>query len=167
MKTFKELFLEMSGKALGKASDDFKSRSNDVTQGRQFSYLAGLMKNRNHSQLKKDLNGFISRNREMKNIIVKVLSKHLKPFDVKSLVEDIEVTDNTGKAYNFAKQYIDTYKNSYRPVPDIITKGGNTRKFILKGPDEKFVADMLTGPQGKRSRFNALRNLNIKQRKVK
>ena len=167
MKTFKELFLEMSGTALGKASDDFKSRSNDMTQGRQFSYLAGLMKNRNHSQLKKDLNGFISRNREMKNIIVKVLSKHLKPFDVKSLVEDIEITDNTGKAYSFAKQYIDTYKDSYRPVPDIITKGGNIRKFILKGPDEKFVADMLTGPQGKRSRFNALRNLNIKQRKVK
>ena len=167
MKTFKELFLEMSGTALGKASDDFKSRSNDMTQGRQFSYLAGLMKNRNHSQLKKDLNGFISRNREMKNIIVKVLSKHLKPFDVKSLVEDIEVTDNTGKAYNFAKQYIDTYKNSYRPVPDIITKGGNTRKFILKGPDEKFVADMLTGPQGKRSRLNALKNLKITQRKVK
>ena len=167
MKTFKELFLEMSGTALGKASDDFKSRSNDMTQGRQFSYLAGLMKNRNHSQLKKDLNGFISRNRGMKDIIVKVLSKHLKPFDVKSLVEDIEITDNTGKAYSFAKQYIDTYKDSYRPVPDIITKGGNIRKFILKGPDEKFVADMLTGPQGKRSRFNALRNLNIKQRKVK
>ena len=38
MKTFKELFLEMSGTALGKASDDFKSRSNDMTQGRQFSY---------------------------------------------------------------------------------------------------------------------------------
>ena len=60
MKTFKELFLEMSGTALGKASDDFKSRSNDMTQGRQFSYLAGLMKNRNHSQLKKDINVFIS-----------------------------------------------------------------------------------------------------------
>ena len=85
----------------------------------------------------------------------------------KQLLEDIEVTDSTGKAYDFAKQYIDTYKGSYRPVPKIITKGGNTRKFILKGPDEKFVADMLTGPQGKRSRFNALRNLNIKQRKVK
>ena len=167
MKTFKELFLEMSGTALGKASDDFKSRSNDMTQGRQFSYLAGLMKNRNHTQLKKDLNGFISRNRGMKDIIVKVLSKHLKPFDVKSLVEDIEITDNTGKAYSFAKEYIDTYKDSFRPVPDIITKGGNIRKFILKGPDEKFVADMLTGPQGKRSRFNALRNLNMKQRKVK
>ena len=110
MKTFKELFLEMSGTALGKASDDFKSRSNDMTQGRQFSYLAGLMKNRNHSQLKKDLNGFISRNRGMKDIIVKVLSKHLKPFDVKSLVEDIEVTDSTGKAYDVAHNYIKTYK---------------------------------------------------------
>ena len=88
--------------------------------------------------------------------------------DVKEdMREDYEVTDKTGKAYDFAKEYIDTYKDSFRPVPKIITKGGNTRKFILKGPDEKFVADMLTGPQGKRSRFNALRNLNIKQRKVK
>ena len=85
----------------------------------------------------------------------------------KQLLEDIEITDNTGKAYGFAKQYIDTYKDSFRPVPDIITKGGNARKFILKGPDEKFVADMLTGPQGKRSRLNALRNLKITQRKVK
>ena len=85
----------------------------------------------------------------------------------KQLLEDIEITDKTGKAYGFAKQYIDTYKDSYRPVPKIITKGGNIRKFILKGPDEKFVADMLTGTQGKRSRLNALKNLNIKQRKVK
>ena len=87
----------------------------------------------------------------------------------KQLLEDIEITDNTGKAYSFAKEYIDTYKDSFRPVPDIITKGGNTRKFILKGPDEKFVADMINGPikRTKRSRFNALRNLNIKQRKVK
>ena len=50
----------------------------------------------------------------------------------KQLLEDIEITDRTGKAYGFAKQYIDTYKDSFRPVPDIITKGGNTRKFILK-----------------------------------
>ena len=65
----------------------------------------------------------------------------------KQLLEDIEITDNTGKVYSFKKdlkEYIDTYKDSFRPVPDIITKGGNTRKFILKGPDEKFVADMLT-----------------------
>ena len=85
----------------------------------------------------------------------------------KQLLEYIEITVNTGKAYGFAKQYIDTYKDSFRPVPDIITKGGNTRKFILKGPDEKFVADVLTGTQGKRSRLNALRNLKITQRKVK
>ena len=74
MKNFKEFFIEMSGRALGKASDDFKNRSNDMTQGRMFSYLAGLMKTRNHKQLKKDLNNFISRNIEMKTIIVKVLS---------------------------------------------------------------------------------------------
>ena len=85
----------------------------------------------------------------------------------KQLLEDIEITDKTGKAYSFANEYINTYKDSYRPVPKIITKGGNTRKFILKGPDEKFVADMLTGPQGKRSRLSALRNLKITQRKVK
>jgi hypothetical protein len=85
----------------------------------------------------------------------------------KQLLEDIEITDKTGKAYDFTKAYVDQYRDSFRPTPEIITKGGNTRKFILKGPDEKFVADMLTGPQGKRSRFNALRNLNIKQRKVK
>ena len=82
----------------------------------------------------------------------------------KELYEDIEITDRTGKAYNFAKQYIDTYKDSYRPVPKIITKGGNIRKFILKGPDEKFVADMLSD---KKRPFNALKNVNIKTRKVK
>lgn len=83
----------------------------------------------------------------------------------KQLLEDIEVTDRTGKAYDVAHNYIKTYKGTYRPLPKLIKKGRD--KFILKGPDEKFVADMLTGPQGKRSRFNALRNLNIKQRKVK
>ena len=160
MKTFKELFLEMSGTALGKASDDFKSRSSDMTQGRQFSYLAGLMKNRNHSQLKKDLNGFISRNREMKNIIVKVLSKHLKPFDVKNLVEDIEVTDRTGKAYDVAHNYIKTYKGTYRPLPKLIKKGRD--KFILNGPDEKLVADMLSDKS-----IRALSKINVKTRKVK
>ena len=83
----------------------------------------------------------------------------------KQLLEDIEITAKTGKAYSFANEYIKTYKTTRRPVPKIIEKGRD--KFILKGPDEKFVADMLTGPQGKRSRFNALKNLNIKQRKVK
>ena len=112
MKNFKEFFIEMSGRALGKASDDFKNRSNDMTQGRMFSYLAGLMKTRNHKQLKKDLNNFISRNIEMKTIIVKVLSKHLKPIEVKNLVEDIEITDRTGKALGVAQRYYKTYKNT-------------------------------------------------------
>ena len=89
----------------------------------------------------------------------------------KQLLEDIEITDRTGKAYDFAKGYIDQYRDSFRPTPEIITKGPKWKthhtSFVLRGPDEKFVADMLTGPQGKRSRFNALRNLNIKQRKVK
>ena len=84
----------------------------------------------------------------------------------KQLLEDIEITDNTGKAYDVAHNYIKTYKGTYRPLPKLIKKG-STRKFILKGPDEKFVADMLTGPQGKRSRLSALRNLKITQRKVK
>ena len=83
----------------------------------------------------------------------------------KELYEDIEVTDRTGKALDFAQQYVKTYKTTKRPVPEIIKKGKD--KFILKGPDEKFVADMLTGPQGKRSRLSALRNLKITQRKVK
>ena len=83
----------------------------------------------------------------------------------KQLYEDIEVTDRTGKALDVAQEYIKTYKTTRRPVPKIIEKGRD--KFILKGPDEKFVSDMLTCPQGKRSRFNALKNLNIKQKKVK
>ena len=80
----------------------------------------------------------------------------------KQLLEDIEITDKTGKAYSFANEYINTYKDSYRPVPKIITKGGNIRKFILKGPDEKFVADMLSDKS-----FNALKNVNVKTRKIK
>ena len=160
MKNFKEFFIEMSGRALGKASDDFKNRSNDMTQGRMFSYLAGLMKTRNHKQLKKDLNNFISRNIEMKTIIVKVLSKHLKPIEVKNLVEDIEVTDRTGKALDFAQQYVKTYKTTKRPVPEIIKKGKD--KFILKGKDEKLVADMLSDKS-----IRALSKINVKTRKVK
>jgi len=84
---------EMSGKALGKASDDFKSRSDDFSQGSQFAFLAGLMKTRNHTQLRKDLKGFISRNKKMKDIIVKTLSKHLNPYEVKSLTEESDIED--------------------------------------------------------------------------
>ena len=160
MKTFKELFLEMSGKALSKVSDDFKSKSDDFTHGRQFSYLAGLMRNRNHKQLSKEMKGFISRNKEMKDVIVKVLSKHLKPYEVKSIVEDIEITDRTGKALDVAQRYIKTYKTTRRPVPKIIEKGKD--KFILKGPDEKLVADMLSDKS-----IRALSKINVKTRKVK
>ena len=37
----------------------------------------------------------------------------------KQLLEDIEITDNTGKAYDFAKQYIDTYKDSFADLCQI------------------------------------------------
>jgi len=78
----------------------------------------------------------------------------------KKLKEDIEVTDKTGKALNFAKEYIKTYKDTRRPTPEIITKG--IGKFILKGKDEKLVADMLSDKS-----IGSLRNVNVKTRKVK
>ena len=78
----------------------------------------------------------------------------------KELYEDIEVTDRTGKALDVAQEYIKTYKTTRRPVPKIIEKGRD--KFILKGPDEKLVADMLSDKS-----IRALRNVNVKTRKVK
>ena len=78
----------------------------------------------------------------------------------KKLKEDIEVTDKTGKALNVAQQYVKTYKTTRRPVPKIIEKGRD--KFILKGPDEKLVADMLSDKS-----IGALKNVNVKTRKVK
>ena len=78
----------------------------------------------------------------------------------KELYEDIEVTDRTGKALDFAQEYIKTYKTTRRPVPKIIEKGKD--KFILKGPDEKLVADMLSDKS-----IRALSKINVKTRKVK
>ena len=78
----------------------------------------------------------------------------------KELYEDIEVTDRTGKALNVAQEYIKTYKTTRRPVPKIIEKGRD--KFILKGPDEKLVADMLSDKS-----IRALSKINVKTRKVK
>ena len=78
----------------------------------------------------------------------------------KELYEDIEVTDRTGKALDFAQQYVKTYKTTRRPVPKIIEKGRD--KFILKGPDEKLVADMLSDKS-----IRALPKINVKTRKVK
>ena len=80
----------------------------------------------------------------------------------KQLLEDIEVTDSTGNALNVAQQYVKTYKSTKRPVPKIIEKGYG--KFILKGPDEKFVADMLSD---KKAPLGALKNVKVTQRKVK
>ena len=78
----------------------------------------------------------------------------------KELYEDIEVTDSTGKALSVAQEYIKTYKNTKRPVPKIIEKGRD--KFILKGPDEKLVADMLSDKS-----IRALSKINVKTKKVK
>ena len=78
----------------------------------------------------------------------------------KELYEDIEVTDRTGKALDFAQQYVKTYKTTKRPVPEIIKKGKD--KFILKGKDEKLVADMLSDKS-----VRALSKINVKTRKVK
>ena len=80
----------------------------------------------------------------------------------KQLLEDIEVTDRTGNALNVAQQYVKTYKSTKRPVPEIIKKSGN--KFILKGKDEKFLADLLTD---KKAPLGALNNVKVTQRKVK
>ena len=78
----------------------------------------------------------------------------------KELYEDIEVTDRTGKALDFAQQYVKTYKTTKRPVPEIIKKGKD--KFILKGKDEKLVADMLSDKS-----VRALSKIDVKTRKVK
>ena len=78
----------------------------------------------------------------------------------KKLKEDIEVTDKTGKAFNFDNEYIKTYKNTRRPTPELIKKGMG--KFILKGKDEKLVADMLSDKS-----TGSLKNVNVKTRKVK
>ena len=76
------------------------------------------------------------------------------------LFEDIEITDKTGKALDVAQRYYKTYKNTRRSAPEIIKKGRD--KFILKGPDEKLVADMLSDKS-----IGALKNVNVKTRKVK
>ena len=48
---------------------------------------------------------------------------------------------------------------------DIITKGGNTRKFILKESDEKFVIDMLTNYRIQTFKIECFKNLKITQKK--
>ena len=78
---------ELSGNDLKKVSQAFKDKSKDMSHGRMFSFLSGLMKTRNHTQLRKDLKGFISRNIKMKSDILRVLNTYLQPHEVRYLTE--------------------------------------------------------------------------------
>ena len=87
--------------------------------------------------------------------------------DVKEdMREDYEVTDKTGKAYDWAKEYIDQYSTTYRPVPKIIKKGPTVNakitSFVLRGPDEKHLAVMLSDKS-----LGALKNVDVKIRKIR
>jgi len=93
-------------KSLQKASDDFKRRSDDFSQAGsktsysvKFAYLAGLMKTKNLTSLKRDLKGFISKNHNIKDIIVKTLSKYLKPYEVKSFTEESDSSNSSLREY--------------------------------------------------------------------
>ena len=77
-----------------------------------------------------------------------------KPMTYADVKEDIKIKDPTGRKHDEAKQYIDTYKGSFRPVPKIINKKPMTGEFTLSGPDEKFVADMVN----KQGRFKEDKN---------
>ena len=90
---------EMSGTALKKISQEFKDKSNDFTHGKEFAFLSGLMKTINHRILAKDLKSFITRHVEIKSDIIKVLTKYLKPYEVKALTEvkqDKDIKDKEG-----------------------------------------------------------------------
>jgi hypothetical protein len=146
----------MSGTALKKISQDFKDKSKDITHGRQFAFLAGLMKTINQRQLTKDLKSFLTRNKDIQTDVVKVLSKHLKPFEVKSLTEvrqDKDIKDKEGtqpakyygskiskstkdkRASQFKKQtkMDDDDPDAYKPAPGDATgktkPSKHTKKF--------------------------------------
>ena len=72
-----------------------------------------------------------------------------KPKTYSDIKEDVKIYDPTGKKHSEAKQYIDTYKGSFRPVPKIVDNKPLSPYFTLRGPDEQFVADMIN----KRGRF--------------
>jgi len=88
---------EISGSALKKVSQDFKDKSNDFVSGRQYSFLAGMMKDVNHRMLAKKLKGYMQRNREMRAPILKVLRKHLPDYDVKVLTQEGKAEDEAPK----------------------------------------------------------------------
>ena len=71
-----------------------------------------------------------------------------KPRTYADVKEDIRVSDPTGKKKDYAKRYIDVYKNTHRGAPKIVND--KMGEFTLKGKDEKLVADLANEVVGKK-----------------
>ena len=63
-----------------------------------------------------------------------------KPMTYTDVKEDIRVSDPTGKKKDYAKRYIDVYKNTHRGAPKIVND--KMGEVTVKGKDEKLVADL-------------------------
>ena len=140
---------EMSGTALKKISQDFKSKSNDIAHGREFAFLSGLMKTINHRQLAKDLKSFITRHKAIKDDIIKVLSKYLKPYEVSTLTEvkqDKDVKDKEGTqpakyyAGDMAKSTKDKRDAHFKKKKSGAAPGDSTAKTKPSVHTKKFKA---------------------------
>ena len=71
-----------------------------------------------------------------------------KPMTYTDVKEDIRVSDPTGKKKDYAKRYIDVYKDTHRGAPKIVND--KMGEFTLKGKDEKLVADLANEVVGKK-----------------
>ena len=71
-----------------------------------------------------------------------------KPRTYADVKEDIRVSDTTGRKKDYAKSYIDVYKNTYRGAPKIVND--KMGEFTLRGKDEKLVADLANEVVGKK-----------------
>ena len=71
-----------------------------------------------------------------------------KPMTYTDVKEDIRVSDPTGRKKDYAKRYIDVYKNTHRGAPKIVN--AKMGEFTLKGKDEKLVADLANEVVGKK-----------------
>ena len=71
-----------------------------------------------------------------------------KPRTYADVKEDIRVSDPTGRKKDYAKRYIDVYKNTKRGAPKIVND--YMGKFTLRGKDEKLVADLANEVVGKK-----------------
>ena len=71
-----------------------------------------------------------------------------KPRTYADVKEDIKIKDPTGKKKDYAKRYIDVYKNTHRGAPKIVND--KMGEFTLKGKDEKLVADLANEVVGKK-----------------